>query len=283
LNRAGFYSFLLKKFFQKCLHSGRKGFILFLVRRQTSGRFKAEKIRRLIGAVMTGFAQPKLSEQLALEIRKFIVDRRLKPGDRFLSENSLSSMYGVGRSTIREAIKLLVAENVVEIHHGKGTFICERTGINSDPLGLKYADQSRLLLNLFETRLIVEPQMTFLAAKRATVEDIVRLEQIIASFGDSDADTGSRFPSLDVDFHSALADCTKNEVLYRFLPSICDAIWKGRDETADNIASHEKARVCHRKIFLAIRNRQPETAAKEMVKHIKQTAKDMNIIIGGVL
>jgi DNA-binding FadR family transcriptional regulator len=189
----------------------------------------------------------------------------------------------VGRSTIREAIKLLVAENVVEIHHGKGTFICERTGINSDPLGLKYTDQTRLLLNLFETRLIVEPRMTFLAAKRATGEDIGRLERIIVSFGNSDTDAGPRFPSLDVDFHSALASCTKNEVLYRFLPGICDAIRKGRDETADNAASHEKARICHRKIFLAIRNRQPEMAAKEMAKHIKQTAKDMNIFLGGVL
>ena len=129
---------------------------------------------------MTGIAQPKLSERLALEIRKLIVDRRLKPGDRFLSENTLIGMYGVGRSTIREAIKLLVAENVVEIHHGKGTFICERMGVNSDPMGLKYADQTRLLLSLFETRLIVEPRMTFLATKRATAGDLSRLEGIPA-------------------------------------------------------------------------------------------------------
>jgi DNA-binding FadR family transcriptional regulator len=53
---------------------------------------------------------------------------------------------------------------------------------------------------------------------------------------------------------------------------------KGRGKTADNAASHEKARVCHRKIFLAIRGRQPEAAAKEMVKHIKQTANGMNIL-----
>jgi phage terminase large subunit-like protein len=52
---------------------------------------------------------------------------------------------------------------------------------------------------------------------------------------------------------------------------------KGRGETADNAASHETARVCHRKIFPAVRGRQPETAAKEMAKHIKQTANGMNI------
>ena len=228
---------------------------------------------------MQSLSQPKLSEQLAFKIRELIVNRQIKPGDRFLSEATLIDLYGVGRSTIREAIKLLVAENVVEVHHGKGTFICKRTGITSDPLGLKYTDQARLLFNLFETRLIVEPQIALLAAKRADAGDISSLEQIITAFGDSQTGTGACFPALDVDFHTALAKCTKNDVLFRFMPGICDTIWKGRQETADNIASHEKARISHRKIFEAIRAGQSEKAAREMVRHIKQTAKDMHIIL----
>ena len=228
---------------------------------------------------MLGLAQPRLSEQLALKIRELIVDRQFGPGDRFLSESTLIGMYGVGRSTIREAIKLLVAENVVEVRHGKGTFISERTGLNNDPLGLKYADQTKLLRNLFETRLIVEPQIALLAARRAGKEDIKKLQQILNSFGDSDADSGARFPSLDAEFHTALANCTRNEVLFRFVPTICDAIWKGRQETVDNLVSHKRARTCHRKILNAICTRRPEEAAGEMVTHINQTAKDMHIIL----
>jgi DNA-binding FadR family transcriptional regulator len=220
---------------------------------------------------------------MALEFRKLILERQFKPGDRFLSENTLTTMFGVSRSTIREAIKLLVAENIVEIYHGKGTFICQRPGINRDPLGLYFTNQNRLLLNLLETRLIVEPYIALLAARRATKEDIRRLEQIVAAFDESAADQESRFPTLDVEFHTTLADCTKNDVLHRFLPSICDAIWKGREETVNNTNSHRQAALSHRKIFEAIRNRMPKNAGKEMVKHIKQTAKDMNIILGGVL
>lgn len=70
-----------------------------------------------------------------------------------MSEAAFIGMYGAGRSPLREAMKLLTAENVVEVRHGKGAFICERTGITSDPLGLKYTDQARLIFNLFETRL----------------------------------------------------------------------------------------------------------------------------------
>jgi DNA-binding FadR family transcriptional regulator len=220
---------------------------------------------------------------MAIELRKLIVDRHLRPGDRFLSENTLIKMFGVGRSTIREAIKFLVAKNVVEIRHGKGTFICQRPGINNDPLGLDFTNQNRLLLNLLETRIIVEPHIALLAAKRASSQDMIRLEQIVNAFDESTEDQESQFPSLDVDFHTMLADCTQNDVLHRFLPSICDAIWKGREETADNTASHRRAVVSHRKIFEAIRNRSPENAKREMIKHIKQTAKDMNIILEGVL
>ena len=230
---------------------------------------------------MSRLAQPKLSEQLALKIRELIVDKQLKPGDRLLSESTLINMYGIGRSTIREAIKLLVAENVVMVRHGKGTFICERTGINSDPLGLKYADQTRLLINLFETRLIVEPQIAQLAARRATKEDIKKLEQIIDSFNSLEANSWLDFPSLDIDFHTTLAGCTKNDVLFRFMPSICDAIWGGQQETQSNIPSHKKARECHKKIFQAIRGRKTEKAAIEMTTHINQTANDMRIILTG--
>jgi DNA-binding FadR family transcriptional regulator len=228
-------------------------------------------------------AKPKLSEEMARKIRELIMEQRFQPGDRFLSETILMGKFNVCRSTIREAIKLLAAENVVEIHHGKGTFICQQPGINSDPLGLYFTDQNRLLLNLFETRMIVEPKIAFLAAKRASGEDVSRLERIITAFKTCGTDSEPRFPALDVDFHSALAHCTKNDVLYRFLPSICDSIWKGRRETEHNAASHKKAGVCHRKIFEAVRDHKPEAAQTEMIKHIKETAKDMNIFIGGVL
>jgi DNA-binding FadR family transcriptional regulator len=220
--------------------------------------------------------QPKLSEQTAAGLRKLILERQLKPGDRFFSENMLSAMFNVGRSTIREAVKTLAAENVVEIHHGKGTFICRHIGINSDPLGLYFTNQNRLLFNLLETRLIVEPHIAFLAAERATNDDINRLERIIRAYDEPFEDWESRFSSLDVDFHTALADCTKNDVLRRFVPSICDAIWKGREETADNTDSHERAVVSHRKIFEAVRDQSPDNARQEMIVHIKLTAKDIN-------
>jgi DNA-binding FadR family transcriptional regulator len=228
-----------------------------------------------------------LPERLAQEMQKLIVEKKLKPGDLFPTESALMERYGMGRSSIREAIKLLVAQNVLEIRRGNGTYICQRTGMNSDPLGLKFADQSRLLLNLFETRLLVEPRIARLAAQRATPEDLAKMEECLHAFGDCPPNDSNRFSSLDIDFHTILADCTKNEVLYRFMPSICESIARGASQTVNNPASHRKAAASHAKIFQALKDKDPKKAGRAAAQHIKQTARDAgidimsNIFLGG--
>lgn len=91
-------------------------------------------------------------------------------------------MFGVSRSTVREAIKLLIAENVVEIQRGKGTFVTLQPGLSKDPLGLEFANQKKLLDNLMETRMMIEPQIAYLAAQRATQANIDKLADIIEKF-----------------------------------------------------------------------------------------------------
>lgn len=223
----------------------------------------------------------ELPQQAAIRLRKMIVDQNLKPGDRFPSESDLTKVFGVGRSTIREAIKILVAENVVEIKRGKGTYITATPGVSSDPLGLLFSDQKMLLYNLFETRLIVEPQIAFLAAKRALDEDIEELNQILREFSALDIQQNRRFQVLDMEFHATLARSTKNDVLSRFLPSINDSIREGGHKTLHNPESQKKAIESHSFILEAIKNRNPELARKEAEHHIRQTAEAANILLGG--
>ena len=74
--------------------------------------------------------------------------------------------YDISRSTIREAMKILQAENVVEIRRGLGSFVAENTGIARDPLGLNFTGQEELLSEMMEVRLLTEPQIAALAAER---------------------------------------------------------------------------------------------------------------------
>ena len=187
----------------------------------------------------------------------------------------------MSRSTVREAIKLLTAENVVEIQRGKGTFITMQPGVRKDPLGLEFTNQKRLLNNLLETRMMIEPQIAYLAAQRANQANIDQLAQIIEKIQEAGSDKGNHTP-YDIAFHKAVAECTQNDVLYRILPIICESIQEGYFKTADVPGSYERAIESHLNIFHAIVNNNPEAAKNETEKHLRQTMEDMNIIGGKI-
>ena len=90
----------------------------------------------------------------AQKVKTMIIQRDMKPGDRLPTETELAERFGVSRSTLREAMKFLRAENVVVIRQGSGTFVSAGTGIGEDPLGLHFTNQEKLLENLFETRML---------------------------------------------------------------------------------------------------------------------------------
>ena len=93
--------------------------------------------------------ESSLSERTAEQISRLIVERRLTCEDKLPSEFELAEMLGVGRGSIREGVKLLVARNVLEIRRGKGTYIAPNPGEVPDPLGfIYYPDQFQLALDL---------------------------------------------------------------------------------------------------------------------------------------
>lgn len=161
-----------------------------------------------------------LPQQIADKIDQLIRERDLKPGDRIPNEFELASQLHVGRGTIREAIKLLTARNILEIRRGKGTYVCGHTGQVEDPLGLAYVqDRNALVNDLMELRLHLEPWIAQLAAERITDAEMPELrakcdkvKQMIES--------GKEHREADVEFHRYLAQCTHNSVIPRLIPTI---------------------------------------------------------------
>lgn len=221
----------------------------------------------------------ELSVAAARRLREMIIENGMQPGDRLSSETDIAQMFGVSRSTVREAIKLLTAENVVEIQRGKGTFITMQPGLVKDPLGLDFTNQAKLLDNLLETRMMIEPQIAFLAAQRANETNIAQLAQIIEKVKVIGSNKRNHTPH-DVAFHKAIAECTQNDVLHRILPIICESIQEGYLITVNVPGSYERAIQSHINIFEAIRDRDPERAKRETEKHISQTMDDSKLFEG---
>jgi len=120
-----------------------------------------------------------LASQVEDALMDDILNKPVPIGEKIPNEYELAEMYGVGRSTIRETVKSLVSKGILEVRQGSGTYVIGTDTLENDPLGFsKYEDKYKLALELFEVRLMLEPEIAALAAQKATEQDkeeIVRL------------------------------------------------------------------------------------------------------------
>ena len=101
-----------------------------------------------------------LAEQVAQKIKDYILEEKLKAGDKLPTETALAKEMGVARSTVREAIKRLESQNILTVRHGAGSFVTDQPGLADDPLGLDFIeDKERLAFDLLEVRNIIEPDL----------------------------------------------------------------------------------------------------------------------------
>lgn len=210
----------------------------------------------------------------AQKVKTMIIQREMKPGDRLPTEKELTVLFGVSRSTLREAMKFLRAENVVAIRQGSGTFVSAGTGIGEDPLGLHFTDQRYLLKNLFETRMLIEPQIAGLAVQRATPSDIKNLERLVAEMDQIQINSTST-AEMDIQFHTAVAECTHNEVLIRVVPIINESIRRSHVETHNDLESFKRAKRSHRGIYKAIASGNYMEAKFLAERHVWETLNDV--------
>ena len=120
-----------------------------------------------------------LVESTANKIIDYFERENLKVGSKLPNEYTLAQELEVGRSTLREAVKMLVSQNILEVRQGSGTYIVNLTATVKDPLGFGEVDNHmKLTQDLFEVRFLIEPQMASLAAQYITEEEIEVLEKL---------------------------------------------------------------------------------------------------------
>ena len=167
----------------------------------------------------------KLSEQTADRLYEMIAEQqRYAPGSKLPNENELSVLLSVSRTTLREAISFLVAQGVLEIQRGRGTFVVgELPAGGLDLKSLSNLHARVRAKDLFEMRLIFEPATVALACQRASDEELRQIlkkaeqtEQIAAEGGD--------WPLADQEFHWAIIKASHNEYMRRLYPIINSAV-----------------------------------------------------------
>jgi GntR family transcriptional regulator, transcriptional repressor for pyruvate dehydrogenase complex len=222
-----------------------------------------------------------LSDGIVEQITGLIGRGVLKPGDRIPSEKQLCKQFGVGRTSVREALRSLSVMGILESHAGEGTFV----SANSDRY-LERAFQWGLLLDskviedLVETRLMLESHTSYLAARKATDEDLEELEQAIRGMEQSISDL-SLYLEHDLRFHLRIAQATQNRILETLLSTIRGYLQVWVQETlsvpaADNSIPRAMLSVSqHKQILYGLRKHEPEEARHAMREHILSSSADL--------
>lgn len=209
-----------------------------------------------------------LVDQTAERIDQFISESGYEVGDKLPNEYTLAQNLQVGRSTLREAMKMLVSENVVEVRHGSGTYVKSLMRGSEDPFGFSQVkDSLKLTHDLFETRFLIEPRMASLAATYATEEEITALEKIMVAIEEEIDTDGSAHFELDIQFHSAIAEASRNLAMKHLLPIIIQSI-QLYNVYFTNTEAKKATIEMHREIFNAIKSHNPETAYDAMLIHL---------------
>lgn len=120
-----------------------------------------------------------LGQKTEDRLMKYILDKPVKIGETTPTEGELTELFEVGRSTVRKAVKGLVTRSVLEVRRGDGTYVIRTIYMENDGLGFGNVEERyRLALDLFDVRLMIEPEIVTWACRKATEEQIQKLKQL---------------------------------------------------------------------------------------------------------
>ncbi len=215
-----------------------------------------------------------LPQKISEDIISFILSEHLQPGDRLPNEAHLAKELNIGRSSLREAMKLLASRNIVTIRQGSGTYIASSPGVVDDPLGFTFiSDKKKLVQDLLEIRFLLEPAIAAMSATYSDDDDIHKILSLCDEVEDL-LKHGKNHIQKDIEFHNAIAMGSKNLVIPRLIPIINSSI-PLFVETTGNVLKTETIET-HREIANAIAEHDAIKAQDAMNMHLMYNRRCIN-------
>ncbi len=221
----------------------------------------------------------KVSDGIVDQIRNLISQGNLKPGDRLPPERELIQEFDVSRPSLREALNSLVAMGFLEIK-GKRTFVRSVASESmQNPLLLLIKADTQKIFDLIEVRKAIEGWSAFLAAQRATEEDINQLGSIIEEMKKA-FEKGQSWERQDADFHLGIAQATHNTIQTHVMSTIYDLLRESVAKVFKNRAKVKKLLDHHQRIFNAIKNHSPDKAREKTLEHLNYVESEVKASTG---
>ncbi|MBP2636614.1 MAG: GntR domain protein [Firmicutes bacterium] len=221
----------------------------------------------------------KIYEEVIEQIKKLIVDGKLQPGDKLLSERELSEKLNVSRASVREAFSALEMMGVITIHPGEGSFVRQVSFEGMlEPLSFLLQVDVDDVMKLLEVRKILELEIASLAAKRATAEDIQNMRQALQLMVD-EVNSGEIGVAADAEFHFAILEAAHNPILIKLMSAVSDLMTSTLQFSRQKLfLQKDMPKLLHEShcdIFQAIIQKKPQAARKLMEKHLTMVEQAM--------
>jgi DNA-binding FadR family transcriptional regulator len=214
------------------------------------------------------------SEQVAFEIRRYLSQRDLRPGERLGTEQELAAEFGVSRPTLREGLRLLASSHLIRATQGPGGGIfvasTQSEGMRrnvSESIAVMLETDDVSLIELVEARISLEVPLAGLAAQHATETTADDLLAAIAEAEGNDP-ASEVFRIADTRFHRVIATAARNELLRAFTSWTLDVLQPSLIDTIGASIDGDAILEQHRVIQRAIRLRQPAAAQRAMRRHL---------------
>ncbi|WP_433605322.1 FadR/GntR family transcriptional regulator [Dactylosporangium sp. CA-139114] len=225
----------------------------------------------------TGGIEPvrrlKVADSVAAQLEQLITRGDYKPGEKLPPERVLAERFGVGRSSMREAIRVVEAAGLLRTEHGRGVFVISDKKARPTLSELLVFDDFTVP-ELFEVRLSLEPDAASLAARRITAQEGAELERILAEAADPQL-SDDAFVKLDAELHRAIVRATKNTLLVRLMESIEPLFFKYSHRVIQLPGRRAHAHDGHVKLCQAIIGHRLRDARVAALNHIRDVERDI--------
>lgn len=208
-----------------------------------------------------------ISEQIFEQLKEKILAGEWKPNDKLPSENELCRIYGVSRTTVRQALLSLVNLDLIETRFGEGSFVKTiNHGVAMNALIPHTYLNPKSILEVIEFRQLIEPNVAYTACVKATEDEVQKLKEIYSLMIKKQTNL-DEFSKLDYDFHIEIAKISKNSYVIKIYEIIKDILLNAFSDIVLK-RGNEAGLKFHELILNAFISKSPADAQKYMQEHM---------------
>lgn len=217
-----------------------------------------------------------LADDVIHQLRALITQEQLEPGTRLPTETELMARLGVGRSTLREAVRVLAHEGVLDVRQGSGTYVGSPAA--QDPLDHRL--RRATLLDIYEVRGMLERETARLGAERRRHDDIEQMRRHLADRNQAREDNdATAFLEADVAFHTAVVVSSRNSVLIDLYGSFTHAMREAINSLFTDPELTLERDDLHAELVEAIERRDAASAEQCVMAYLKPTTERLRNLL----